>query len=104
MYCKLTSKITYLSNNLVPDNKLIICSCSFRRMRAHSHFIAFGMMNLQFEIRICQKIHNKGTMSQWQIYVTFFLSETDFTKTCSQHFFPETFRFQNLTEWTVAMQ
>ena len=77
MYCKLTSKITYLSNNLVPDNKLIICSCSFRRMRAHSHFIAFGMMNLQFEIRICQKIHNKGTMSQWQIQVTIFLSGTD---------------------------
>ena len=28
------------------------------------HFKAFGMMNLQYEIRICHKIHNKGAMSQ----------------------------------------
>ena len=41
------------------------------------HFKAFGMMNLQYEIRICQKIHDKGTMSQWQIQVTIFLSGTD---------------------------
>ena len=34
-------------------------------------------MNLQYEIRICHKIHNKGTMSQWQIKVTIFLSRTD---------------------------
>ena len=45
------------------------------------HFKAFGMMNLQYEIRICQKIHDKGTMSQWQIQVTIFLSETDITIT-----------------------
>ena len=41
------------------------------------HFKAFGLMNLQYEIRICHKIHNKGTMSQWQIQVTIFLSGTD---------------------------
>ena len=41
------------------------------------HFKAFGMMNLQYEIRICQKVHIKGTMSQWQIQVTIFLSDTD---------------------------
>ena len=41
------------------------------------HFKAFGMMNLQYVVRICHKIHNKGTMSQWQIQVTIFLSETD---------------------------
>ena len=35
------------------------------------------MMNLQYEIRICHKIHNKGTMSQWLIQVTIFLSGTD---------------------------
>ena len=40
-------------------------------------FKAFGMMNLQYVIRICQKIHNKGTMSQWQIQVSIFLSGTD---------------------------
>ena len=40
-------------------------------------FKAFGMMNLQYEIRICHKIHNKGTMSQSQIQVTIFLSGTD---------------------------
>ena len=44
------------------------------------HFKAFGMMNLQYEIRICHKIHNKGTMSQWQIKVTIFLSGTDVTE------------------------
>ena len=36
------------------------------------HFKAFGMMNFQYELRFCRKIHNKGTMSQWQIQVTFF--------------------------------
>ena len=41
------------------------------------HFKAFGMMNLQYGIRICHKIHNKGTMSLWQIQVTIFLSGTD---------------------------
>ena len=41
------------------------------------HFKAFGMMNLQYEVRICHKIHNKGRMSQWQIQVTIFLSGTD---------------------------
>ena len=30
------------------------------------HFKAFGMMNLQYEIRICHKIHDKGTTSKWQ--------------------------------------
>ena len=41
------------------------------------HFKAFGMMNSKYEIRICQKIHNKGAMSQWQLQVTIFLRETD---------------------------
>ena len=41
------------------------------------HSKAFGMMNLQYVIRICHKIHNKGTMSQWQRQVTIFLSGTD---------------------------
>ena len=41
------------------------------------HFKAFGMMNLKYEIRIFQKIHNKGAMSQWQLQVTIFLRETD---------------------------
>ena len=27
------------------------------------HFNAFGMMNLQYEIGICHKIHDKGIMS-----------------------------------------
>ena len=31
------------------------------------------------EIIICHKIHNKGTVSQWQIQVTIFLSGTDVT-------------------------
>ena len=43
------------------------------------HFKAFGMMNLQYVIRICYKIHNKGTMSQGKIQVTIFLSGTDVT-------------------------
>ena len=43
------------------------------------HFKAFGMMNFQYELRFCRKIHNKGTMSQWQIQVTIFLSGTDVT-------------------------
>ena len=41
------------------------------------HFKAFGMMNLKYEIRIFQKIHNKGAMSQWQIQATIVLSGTD---------------------------
>ena len=44
------------------------------------HFKAFGMMNLQYEVRICHKIHNKGRMSKWQIQVTIFLSGTDVRK------------------------
>ena len=40
-------------------------------------FKAFGMMNLKYEIGTCQKIHNKGTKSQWQIQVSIFLSGTD---------------------------
>ena len=42
-------------------------------------FKAFGVKNLQYEIRICLKIDNRGTMSQWQIQVTIFLSGTDVT-------------------------
>ena len=30
------------------------------------HFKAFGVINLQYEIRICHKIHDKGTMSKFQ--------------------------------------
>ena len=41
------------------------------------HFKAFGMMNLKYETRIFKKIHDKGAMSQWQLQVTIFLSETD---------------------------
>ena len=41
------------------------------------HLKAFDMMNLQYGRRICNKIDNKGTMSQWQIQVTIFLSGTD---------------------------
>ena len=41
------------------------------------HFKACGMINLQYEIRICHKIHDKGTMSKCQyIQVTIFLSGT----------------------------
>ena len=36
-----------------------------------SHFKAFGMMNLQYEIRICQIIYNKVTMTA---YVSFDLT------------------------------
>ena len=28
------------------------------------HFKAFGMINLQYKIRICHKMHDKGTMSK----------------------------------------
>ena len=42
------------------------------------HFKAFGMRNLQYEIETCNRIHNKGTMSRWQIQVTIFFSGTDF--------------------------
>ena len=42
------------------------------------HFKAYGMMNLQYEVRICHKIHNKGTMSQ----LTIFLSGTDVILKC----------------------
>ena len=41
------------------------------------YFKTFGMINLQFEVIICHKIHNKGTVSQWLIQVTIFLSGTD---------------------------
>ena len=41
------------------------------------HFKAFGMINLQYVIKICHKIQNKGIMSQWQIQVTIFLSGID---------------------------
>ena len=30
------------------------------------HFKAFGMMNLQYEIGICHKIHDEGTTSKCQ--------------------------------------
>ena len=43
------------------------------------HFKTFAMMNLKYVIRIFHKIHNKGTMSQWLIQVTIFLSGTDFS-------------------------
>ena len=36
--------------------------------------LAFDMMNLQYEIRICHKIDNKGTMSQY--YLSFSESGT----------------------------
>ena len=43
------------------------------------HFKAFGMMNLQYEIRICHEIHDKGpTLIATQ--VTIFLSGTDVIK------------------------
>ena len=38
------------------------------------HFKAFCMMNLQYEIRICQKKYNTGTMTNTS---TIFLSGTD---------------------------
>ena len=41
------------------------------------HFKAFGMWNLQYEIETCHEINNKGTVSQWLIQVTIFLSGTD---------------------------
>ena len=41
------------------------------------HFKAIDMINLQYEIGICHTIHNKGTMSQWQLQVTIFLNGTD---------------------------
>ena len=34
------------------------------------HFKAFGMMNLQYEIRICHKIHDKDTMSKCQSVIS----------------------------------
>ena len=43
------------------------------------HFKAFGIMNLQYKIRICHKIQNKGKMRQLQMQVTIFLSGTDVT-------------------------
>ena len=33
-----------------------------------SHFKAFGMINLQYEIRICQIIYNKVTMNAYIWY------------------------------------
>ena len=45
------------------------------------HFKAFGMMNLQYEMRICHKIHDKGTMSiHMTLQVTIFLSGTDVSR------------------------
>ena len=43
------------------------------------HFKAFGMMNLQYEVRICHKIHDKGTTSkcQHELLSFNFLSWTD---------------------------
>ena len=44
------------------------------------HFKAFGMMNLQYVIRICHKINNKSKMIQLKYKLhTIFLSETDVT-------------------------
>ena len=37
------------------------------------HFKASGMINLQYEIRICHKIHDKGTMSKRQYKLLSFL-------------------------------
>jgi hypothetical protein len=34
------------------------------------HFKDFGMRNLQYEMRICQKIHNKVTM-QCEVFANF---------------------------------
>ena len=35
-------------------------------VKAHSipHFKGLGMRNLEYEIRICQKIYNKGTITK----------------------------------------
>ena len=44
------------------------------------HFKAFGMMNLQYEIRICHKTHDKGTTIKLPTQVTIFLSGTDVNK------------------------
>ena len=42
------------------------------------HIKAFGMMNLQYEIRICHEIHDKGTTSKCQHkLLSFYLSGTD---------------------------
>ena len=38
---------------------------------------AFVIMNLQYEVRICHKIHNKCTMNQY--YLSFSESGTDVT-------------------------
>ena len=35
------------------------------------HLKAFGMMNLQYEIIICHKIHDKGIMSKCQYKLLF---------------------------------
>ena len=51
MYCSLSSKIAYFGNNLVTDNKLIISSCSFRRMRAHSR----NIYCLEYCIKTCSQ-------------------------------------------------
>ena len=38
-----------------------------KKIQRHTifHFKAFGMMNLHYEIRICQKIYNRVTMTQY---------------------------------------
>ena len=41
------------------------------------HLKPFGMMNLQYETRICHKIHDKGTTSKCQHKLLPFLSGTD---------------------------
>ena len=51
MYCLLSSKITYFRNNVVTDDKLIISSCSFRRMRAHSR----NIYCLEYCIKTCSQ-------------------------------------------------
>ena len=38
------------------------------------HLRAFGKMNLQYEIRICHEIYDKGTTSKFTTHVTIFLT------------------------------
>ena len=40
------------------------------------HFEGLGMMNLQYEIRICQKQHTKVAMSTYANVVTVFLKQS----------------------------
>ena len=48
------------------------------------HFKAFGMINLKYEIRSCQKIDNKGTMTKtsYNSFGQFF----QFSETCFLNF------------------